>query len=302
MDALHVLEAGGGMERLPYIKSPAVLRPQTGGILESRIEMPSAYAPYGDRHTVHSNFLLASVPQETLERWGPLIDTVELPLGHMLCEAGVSPRYAYFPQTALVSLLYLMSNGDSCEIAVVGNDGVVGVSLILGGGPTTSRAVVQCAGSALRIPGAALIEEMARAGAASRLFLRYSQALLAQVTQTAACGRHHTIDQQFCRWLLASLDRLAGNELVMTQELIASMLGVRREGVTAAASRMQRDGLIRYSRGRIHVLDRHGLEARACECYAVVKQEYLRLFPGLRRAPEPQLPPHAGMLMGAKHG
>jgi CRP-like cAMP-binding protein len=224
------------------------------------------------------NLLIAAMPPESIAQWGAALERVELPLGEALYEPGVTLTHAYFPLTALVSLLYVMESGASTEIAVVGNDGIVGVSLFMGGGSTPSRAVVQSAGAALRLPVALLLQEFSRGGATSNLLLRYTQALITQMTQTAACNRHHAIDQQLCRWLLISLDRIPGDELVMTQELISNMLGVRREGVTEAASRLQRDGLIRYSRGRSLVLDRPGLEARACECYAVVRKEYKRLL------------------------
>ena len=188
-------------------------------------------------------------------------------------------RHVYFPTTSIVSLLYVMEDGASAEIAVVGNEGVVGVSLFMGGESTTSRAVVQSDGHAYRLKAQLLKDEFFRAGPMQRLLLRYTQALLTQMAQTAVCNRHHSLDQQFCRWLLLSLDRLSSNELIMTQELIANMLGVRREGVTEAAGNVQRAGLIEYNRGRITVLDRPGLEARACECYAVVKKEFDRLLP-----------------------
>jgi CRP-like cAMP-binding protein len=197
----------------------------------------------------------------------------------VLYEAGVALPYVYFPTTAIVSLLYVMENGASAEIAVVGNEGVVGISLFMGGESTPSRAVVQSAGSGCRLDAAAMKAEFNRGGPVLHLLLRYTQALITQMAQTAVCNRHHSLDQQLCRWLLLSLDRLQGDELVMTQELIANMLGVRREGVTEGALKLQKAGLIRYSRGHITVLDRAGLEARTCECYAVVKREYDRLLP-----------------------
>lgn len=200
-------------------------------------------------------------------------------LGQALCEPGVPMRDVYFPTTSIVSLLYVMEDGASAEIAVVGNEGIVGVSLFMGGETTTSWAVVQSAGHAYRLSGRLLKEAFRRGGAMQLLLLRYTQALLTQMAQTAVCNRHHSVDQQLCRWLLLSLDRLPSNELVMTQELIANMLGVRREGVTEAAGKLQRAGLIHYSRGRIIVEDRPGLEARVCECYAVVKAEFDRLLP-----------------------
>jgi CRP-like cAMP-binding protein len=202
-----------------------------------------------------------------------------MPLGGVVCEPGVPMRYVYFPTTSIVSLLYVMEDGASAEIAVVGNEGIVGVSLFMGGETTTSRAVVQSAGYAYRLKAQLLKDAFFRAGPLQRLLLRYTQALLTQMAQTAVCNRHHTVDQQLCRWLLLSVDRLPSNKLTMTQELIANMLGVRREGVTEAAGKLQRIGLIHYSRGHITVVDRPGLEARVCECYEVVKKEFDRLLP-----------------------
>jgi CRP-like cAMP-binding protein len=202
-----------------------------------------------------------------------------MPLGKSLYESGAKLSHVYFPTTAIVSLLYVMEDGASAEIAVVGNEGLVGVSLFMGGESTTSRAVVQSAGHGFRLRSALMMQEFNRAGPVMHLLLRYTQALITQMAQTAVCNRHHSLDQQLCRWLLLSLDRLKSNELVMTQELIANMLGVRREGVTEAAGNLQRDGLIEYRRGRITVLDRKGVEQRSCECYAVVKTEYERLLP-----------------------
>jgi CRP-like cAMP-binding protein len=225
------------------------------------------------------NRLLGALPAAEWERWQPHLEPVMMPLGKSLYESGAKLGHVYFPTSAIVSLLYVMEDGASTEIAVVGNEGVVGVSLFMGGESTTSRAVVQSAGHGFRLRSSVLMSEFNRAGAALHLLLRYTQALITQMGQTAVCNRHHTLDQQLCRWLLLSLDRLHSNELVMTQELIANMLGVRREGVTEAAGNLQRDGLIRYSRGRITVLDRAGLERRACECYAVVRAEYERLLP-----------------------
>jgi CRP-like cAMP-binding protein len=197
----------------------------------------------------------------------------------VLYESGMTMSHVYFPTTAIISLLYVMEDGASAEIAVVGHEGVVGVSLFMGGESTPSRAVVQSAGKGWRLRAADLKEEFALSGPAAHLLLRYTQALITQMAQTAVCNRHHTLDQQLCRWLLLSLDRLQGAELVMTQELIANMLGVRREGVTEAALKLQKAGLIRYARGHITALDRAGLEARSCECYEVVKREYDRLLP-----------------------
>ena len=228
------------------------------------------------------NELLAALPEAEWQRWRPLLEWVEMPLGQVLYESGRTLSHVYFPATAIVSLLYVMEDGASAEIAVVGNEGVVGIALFMGGGSTPSRAVVQSAGEGWRLPSREVKAEFERAGPVMHLLLRYTQALITQMAQTAVCNRHHTLDQQLCRWLLLSLDRLRGSELVMTQELIANMLGVRREGVTEGALRLQKQGLISYSRGHIKVLDRPGLEARTCECYAVVKKEYDRLLPGRR--------------------
>ncbi len=202
-----------------------------------------------------------------------------MPLGEVMYESGATLEHVYFPVDAIVSLLYVMENGASAEIAVAGNEGLVGISLFMGGGSTPSRAVVQSAGHGYRLPADAIREEFERSGPVMHLLLRYTQALITQMAQTAVCNRHHSLDQQLCRWLLLSLDRLDGSELVMTQELISNMLGVRREGVTESALKLQQAGLIRYARGHISVLDRPGLERRSCECYAVVKKEYDRLLP-----------------------
>ena len=226
-----------------------------------------------------NNQLLAALPAAEWERWLPQLESVEMPLGQVLYESGTTLSHVYFPLTAIVSLLYVMENGASAEIAVVGNEGIVGISLFMGGESTPSRAVVQSAGHGFRLKAQTMKDEFNRAGPVLHLLLRYTQALITQMAQTAVCNRHHSLDQQLCRWLLLSLDRLQGNDLVMTQELIANMLGVRREGVTEAALKLQKVGLIRYSRGRISVLDRVGLEERTCECYAVVKNEYDRLLP-----------------------
>jgi CRP-like cAMP-binding protein len=225
------------------------------------------------------NKLLASLPQEQWERWADSLERVDMPLGQVLYESGITLEYVYFPLTAIVSLLYVMENGASAEIAVVGNEGLVGVSLFMGGESTPSRAVIQSAGAGCRLKGSIMKSEFDKAGPVLHLLLRYTQALITQMAQTAVCNRHHSLDQQLCRWLLLSLDRLEGSELVMTQELIANMLGVRREGVTEGALKLQKANLIRYSRGHITVLDRKGLEDRTCECYAVVKREYDRLLP-----------------------
>jgi CRP-like cAMP-binding protein len=221
---------------------------------------------------------LAALPEAEWQRWLPQLEAVALPLGHVLYEPGDTLSHVYFPTTAIVSLLYVMENGASAEIAVVGYEGIVGVSIFMGGGSTPSRAVVQSAGRGSRLPAGVLKDDCRRAPVL-HLLLRYTQALITQMAQTAVCNRHHSLDQQLCRWLLLSLDRLQGNELVMTQELIANMLGVRREGVTEGALKLQTLGVIRYSRGRITGLDREGLEQRTCECYAVVKTEYDRLLP-----------------------
>ena len=231
---------------------------------------------------VKGNYLLSALPAPELERWLPDLEPVDLPLGHVVFESDSPLRHVYFPTTAIVSLLYVLENGASAEIAVVGREGLVGVSLFMGGNSTPNRAVVQSAGKGYRLGAQALNAEFSRAGAVLRLLLCYTQALISQMSQTAVCNRHHSLDQQLCRWLLLSLDRLDGDELVMTQELIASMLGVRRTGVTQAASQLQAAGLIRYSRGRISVLNRPGLEKRTCECYQVVKKEYERLLPERR--------------------
>lgn len=225
------------------------------------------------------NLLLAALTAAERERLFPQLELVTMPLGKVLYESGRKLAHVYFPTDCIVSLLYVMADGASAEIAVVGNEGMVGVALFMGGETTPSRAVVQSAGLAYRLAGAAMKQEFGRGGELQHLLLRYTQALLTQMAQTAVCNRHHTVDQQLCRWLLLSLDRLPTKELSMTQELIANMLGVRREGVTEAAGNLQRDGLISYSRGRITVLDRAQLERRVCECYGVVKKEFDRLLP-----------------------
>jgi CRP-like cAMP-binding protein len=225
------------------------------------------------------NRLLAALPPTELQRWLPNLEYVELRLGEVLYEAGSTLSHVYFPTTAIVSLLYVMQNGESAEIAVVGNDGLVGVSLFMGGDSTSSRALIQSAGGAYRLTAQLMKEEFDRGGPVLHLFLRYTQALITQMVQTAACNRHHSLDQQLCRWLLLSLDRLEGTDMVMTQALIAHMLGVPLEGATEGALKLQTAGLIDYSQGRIHILNRDGLEKRTCECYAVVKKEYARLLP-----------------------
>jgi CRP-like cAMP-binding protein len=223
--------------------------------------------------------LLAALPDAERAPWLPQLESVDMPLGEVLYESGGTLTHVYFPTTAIVSLLYVMESGASAEIAVVGNEGIVGISLFMGGETTPSRAVVQSAGQGLRLKANLMLQEFNRAGPVLHLLLRYTQALITQMAQTAVCNRHHSLDQQLCRWLLLSLDRLNSNQLVMTQELIANMLGVRREGVTAAAGHLHQARLIDYQRGHITVLDRAGLERRTCECYAVVKNEYDRLLP-----------------------
>ncbi|MDB6098276.1 MAG: hypothetical protein QOK23_1096 [Gammaproteobacteria bacterium] len=226
-----------------------------------------------------SNRLLAALPETEWLRWQPHLEPFVMPLGQVLYEPGATLSHVYFPTNSIISLLYVMENGASAEIAVVGNEGIVGISLFMGGESTPSRAVVQSAGGGFRLRAQMMKDEFNRTGPVLHLLLRYTQALITQMAQTAVCNRHHSLDQQLCRWLLLSLDRLEDNELVMTQELIANMLGVRREGVTEGALKLQQDGLIRYARGHITVLDRGGLEKRTCECYAVVKREYDRLLP-----------------------
>ncbi len=225
------------------------------------------------------NRLLAALSVEVRDRLIPQLELCTLPLGQVIYESGDTLKHVYFPTDSIVSLLYLMGNGASAEISVVGNDGLVGISLFMGGESTPSRAVVQSAGFAYRLPARELKQEFARNGDMLQLLLRYTQSLITQMSQTAVCNRHHTVDQQLARWLLLSLDRLRGNQLNMTQELIANMLGVRREGVTEAAGKLQKQGVIEYRRGRIQVLDRPKLEKLSCECYAVVKREADRLLP-----------------------
>jgi CRP-like cAMP-binding protein len=231
------------------------------------------------RHSPHQNHLLAALPTSDYQRLASHLELVPMKLGEVLYESGGQLRYVYFPTTSILSLLYVMEDGASAEIAIVGNEGILGISLFMGGESTPSRAVVQSAGHAFRLKAALLKNEFGRFGPTMHLLLRYTQALITQMAQTAVCNRHHSVDQQLCRWLLLSLDRLQTNELSMTQELIANMLGVRREGVTEAAGKLQDVGLISYRRGRITVLDRPGLEARSCECYQVVKTEFDRLLP-----------------------
>ncbi len=231
-----------------------------------------------------NNRILASLSDEVQKRIFPFLEEVPLPLGKVLYEAGDKMRHVYFPADCIVSLLYVMENGASAEISVVGNEGLVGVSLFMGGESTSSRALVQSGGTGYRLLGSRLIEEFNRHGELMTMVLRYTQALITQMAQTAVCNRHHTIDQQLCRWLLLSLDRLPSSHLVMTQELIANMLGVRREGVTEAAGKLQRVGAIEYRRGHIEVINRPMLERLTCECYAVVKRETDRLLEPRTRA------------------
>jgi len=233
--------------------------------------MPSSHSP-------NQNRLLAALPTAEFERLAAHLELVPMPLGEFLYEPGEQLQHAYFPTTAIVSLHYVMESGASAETAGVGNEGVVGISLFMGGGTTPSSAVVQTAGHAYRLESRLLNQEFDRAGIMQRMLLRYTQALMTQMTQTAACYRHHSVEQQLCRWLLLTLDRLPSNDLVMTQELAASMLGVRRESITEAAGKLQHAGIIRYRRGHITVLDRSGLESHVCECYAVVKNELSRLL------------------------
>jgi CRP-like cAMP-binding protein len=229
-------------------------------------------------HSPNQNHLIAALPTDEFEPLAAQLELVPMPLGQMLYEPGGQLQHAYFPTSCIVSLHYVTESGASAETAGVGSEGVVGVSLFMGGDTTSSSAVVQTAGHAYRLERHKLLQEFNRGGLLQRLLLRYTQALLTQMAQTAVCNRHHTLEQQLCRWLLLTLDRLPTNELIMTQELVASMLGVRREGVTEAAGNLQRAGCISYRRGHIAVLDRSGLEIRACECYAVVKKEMSRLL------------------------
>jgi CRP-like cAMP-binding protein len=233
--------------------------------------MPLSHSPF-------QNHLLAALPAAEFKRLEADLELVQMPLGDVLYESGCKLHHVYFPTTSIISLLYVLEDGASAEIAVVGNEGILGISLFMGGDTTPSRAVVQSAGWGYRLKAHLMKEEFKRAGPLMYLLLRYTQALITQMTQTAVCNRHHSIEQQLCRWFLLSLDRLSGHSLTMTQDLIANNLGVRREGVTEAAGKLQRAGYIRYSRGHITVLDRPGLEVRVCECYQVVKLEFDRLL------------------------
>jgi CRP-like cAMP-binding protein len=245
--------------------------PRQYRVFEDRRLMPTPHSPT-------QNHLLAALPPAEFARLSSDLELVPMPLGEALYESGGRLQHVYFPTTSIVSLLYVLENGASAEIAIVGNEGILGISLFMGGGTTPSRAVVQSAGYGYRLKAELLKREFDRSGPVLHLLLRYTQALITQMSQTAVCNRHHAVEQQLCRWLLLSLDRLSTDSLTMTQELIANMLGVRREGVTEAAGQLQRKGLIRYSRGRIEVLDRAGLEETVCECYAVVKKEFDRLI------------------------
>src|SRR5690349_16083886 len=239
-------------------------------------KVPKEYSPKENR-------LLAAMPDADYLALLPALEHVPMPLGQAVYESGGPQGFVYFPADCIVSLLYVLADGATAEIAVTGNEGMVGIALFMGGETTPSRAVVQSAGDGYRLKASVLKKEFERGGALQHLLLRYTQALITQMTQTAVCNRHHSVDQQLCRWLLLSLDRLPGNRLVMTQELIANMLGVRREGVTEAAGKLQDEGLIRYQRGKITVLDRPRVEARSCECYQVVKKEFDRLLPYVAR-------------------
>lgn len=234
-------------------------------------------------HQPNQNHLLAALPATEFERLEPHLELIHMPLGDVLCESGGRLHYVYFPTSAIISLHYILENGASSEIAGVGNEGMLGISLFMGGETTPSWATVQTAGYGYRLKAAVMVQEFNRPGPVQRLLLRYTQALIMQISQTAVCNRHHTIEQQLCRWLLLTLDRLNSEELTMTQELIASMLGVRREGITEAAGKLQNTGIIRYRRGHIMVLDRSGLETHVCECYNVVKKEFNRLFCDVRK-------------------
>jgi CRP-like cAMP-binding protein len=233
-------------------------------------------------HEPRQNHLLAALPAAEFERLRSHLELVPMSLGEVLYESGGQLQHVYFPTTSIISLHYVMEDGSSAEIAGVGNEGMLGISLFMGGNTTPSRAVIQTAGHGYRLKAQFMMEEFNRAGVMLRLLLRYTQALITQMSQTAVCNRHHSLEQQLCRWLLLTLDRLPSNELVMTQELVASMLGVRREGVTEAAGKLQHAGIISYRRGHITVLDRSGLETHVCECYKVVKKEFDRLLSDVR--------------------
>jgi CRP-like cAMP-binding protein len=237
-------------------------------------------------HNARENHLLGALPALDLQRWLPQLEEVDMPLGQVLYEAGTVLSHVYFPTTSVVSLLYVMQDGDSAEIAVVGNDGLVGISLFMGGGSTPSRALIQNAGKGFRVDAEFVKKEFEHSKVVLHLFLRYTQALITQMTQSAACNKHHSLDQQLCRWLLLTLDRHEGNQLTMTKQLIANMLGTDGETMRHGARRLQEAGLIHYAKGSITVVDRQGLEKHSCECYAVVKDEYERLLPATEWAPE----------------
>jgi CRP-like cAMP-binding protein len=255
--------------------------PTTGFSLKDTNALPSPPSPPSP-YSPRQNHLLAALPAEDYARLLPDLELIPMPLGQAVYESGGHLSHLYFPTTSIVSLLYVMESGASAEIAITGNEGVVGISLFMGGESTPSRAIVQSAGEGYRLKASVLKREFALGGQLQHLALRFTQVLITQMAQTAVCNRHHTLDQQLCRWLLLSMDRLPGNQLSMTQELISNMLGVRREGVTQAAGKLQEKGIITYARGHIRVLDRPQLEARVCECYAVVKREYDRLLPDLQ--------------------
>jgi len=264
---------------LPGVRHARVEQPGFGAVqLNAQSLRAVPPAPRGPSQ----NHLLAALPAADFERLAGHLEPVAMHLGDTLYEPGGQLQYVYFPTTAIVSLLYVLESGVSAEMGSVGHEGILGISLFMGGDSTPSSAVVQTAGHGYRLPGKLLKDEFNRGGLVQRLLLRYTQALLTQMCQTAACNRHHSIEQQLCRWLLLTLDRLPSNELIMTQELVASALGVRREGITEAAGKLQRAGVIRYRRGHISVLERSGLEAGACECYAVVKNELGRLLSDVR--------------------
>jgi CRP-like cAMP-binding protein len=266
-----------------HLASPPA-EPAPGGAAPPGRPSTASTAPAAKAPTVatpvrlEDNRLLARLSEADRQRWRPLLEAVALPLGRVLYESGDTLSHAYFPTTAIVSLQYVTESGAASEIAAVGPEGLIGMPLLMGGGSTPSRAVVRSAGFGLRLPAGAMTHAFKASGPVTAMLLRYAQALITQMAQTAACNRHHSIDQRLCRWLLQSLDRLPGNEIVVTQELVASLLGVRREGVTEAALALQGCGLIRYARGRIQVLDRAGLATRACECYALVRREEERLL------------------------
>jgi CRP-like cAMP-binding protein len=279
----HIRSRLGGRNFFDVRAGFGLATPATGIPFKDTNALPSPHSP-------RQNHLLAALPEEDYVRLLPELELLPMPLGWAVYESGGHLSHLYFPTTSIVSLLYVMENGASAEIAITGNEGMVGISLFMGGESTPSRAVVQSAGEGYRLKASALKREFARGGQLQHLALRFTQALITQMSQTAVCNRHHSLDQQLCRWLLLSMDRLPGNQLSMTQELISDMLGVRREGVTQAARKLQEKGIITYARGHITVLDRPQLEARVCECYSVVKREYDRLLPESSGAPEAGTP------------